>query len=406
MDTLSTIHVGNGALLENTIKLCKEAFEPCEIHIITTDIQTNELRYDNLYNSMFGNFASDRGRIGKITWLLKEAFFIFLHVINEYTLRLPSHLLTFDDDQRKAIRVIEDCDVCVSCGGEVLLDTYFKTLPFWLFTYWLAIRKHKAFILFPQSVGPLKKRWTRWLVRLALKDAALLVGRDKPSYETLISLGFHQKQVMYAPDVAIFQGAGTGDVHSCFSDKNKRVIGVTVSRPPFHEMGAEVDLVSGIAAQIERLSPSKFKVLVMPSNYVRNGISVDYALCMQLKERLSSRFETAIMENRPWFPDEYTAVLAGLEFFVSTRMHVSILATSVGTPAITINTQHKIRGYMENINMGHFCLEYDEMSRIFDLSMEIVSNRAAISDKLKKENVNLKNEYEPFMKKLREIRHD
>ncbi|PJB82590.1 MAG: hypothetical protein CO090_02335 [Acidobacteria bacterium CG_4_9_14_3_um_filter_49_7] len=403
MDTLSTIHVGNGALLENTIKLCNEAFGPCEIHIITTDIETNKLRYDKLHNSMFGTFASGRGRIGKIAWLVKEAFFIFLQIANELTVRFSSRRLAFNDDQKNAIRAIEDCDVCVSCGGEVLLDTYFKTLPFWLFTYWLAIRKHKTFILFPQSVGPLKKRWTRALVRLALKNATLLVGRDKPSCETLSSLGFHQKQVMYAPDVAIFQEAGTCDVHSCFSDRNKKVVGVTVSRPPFHEMGAEVDLVSGIGAQIEKLSPSEFKVLIMPSNYIRDGISTDYALCLQLKDRLLSRFETAILENRPWFPDEYTAMLEGLEFFISTRMHVTILATTVGIPAIAINTQHKIRGYMENIKMEQFCLEYDEIGRIFELSQEIISNRVAISDELKKANASLKKEYEPFIRKLREI---
>jgi hypothetical protein len=55
MDTLSTIHVGNGALLENTIKLSQEAFGKCEFDIITMDKETNRLKFDEktLYDPMF-----------------------------------------------------------------------------------------------------------------------------------------------------------------------------------------------------------------------------------------------------------------------------------------------------------------------------------------------------------------
>ena len=58
MDTLSTIHVGNGALLENTIKLCRDAYGECEFHIMTMDKETNKLKYDSnkLYDPIFGKF--------------------------------------------------------------------------------------------------------------------------------------------------------------------------------------------------------------------------------------------------------------------------------------------------------------------------------------------------------------
>jgi len=401
MDTYSTIHVGNGALLENTIKLCKQALGECEFHIITMDIETNKARYKHLYNPMFGGFWFGLGKRGKVIWALKQAVFMIIHIINENTLQLSSNKLTFTEDQKKAIEIIDTCDICISCGGEIIGDTYSAALPFWLFTYWMAIKKGKKFILFPQSVGPLKKKWTRVLVKLALKNATLYAGRDNPSYQTLQDLNFDNNKIMFMPDVAIQQEVGHADVHSYFDDRDKKVIGVTISKPPNHEMRQEIDFVLVVGEQIQKLSPSDYKILIMPSNYVRNGISVDYELCLNLKERLSFQFEVAILENRPYFPDEYTGLLSQLELFISTRMHVAILATAAFIPTVTINTQHKIRGYMQNIAMEKFCVDYENIDQIYSLMLEIISKRKEISNGLQSSNEKIKKEHEVFIQRLK-----
>lgn len=408
MDTLSTIHVGNGALLENTIKLCRRAFGDCEFEIITMDKETNSLKYDEktLYDPMFGKFWFGLGKIGKITWALKNTFFMVLHILNENTFKIDSKKLTFTNEQKRAIEAIERSDICVSCGGEIINDTFYQALPFWLFSYWLAIKKRKKFVLFPQSVGPLKKWWTRKLVYLALKNAHLYAGRDKASYETLLSLGFDKEKIMFVPDVAIQQEIGNANIHSYFKDVTKKVIGVTISNPPYSEMGKKVDFVQEIGSQIEKLDSSEYKILIMPSNFKLHGISADYALCLKLKDKLSNKFETAILENRPYFPDEYMALLSQLDFFISTRMHVAILATTAFTPTIAINTQHKIMGYMKNIGMEHFCVEYDNLNMIYELIQEILNNRENIVKRLKNAIAKLKKEHESFVLKLKRISND
>ena len=406
MDTLSTIHVGNGALLENTIKLCKDAYgEDCEFNIITMDKQTNELKYDknNLYNPMFGGFWFGLGKLGKLFWAIKNSLFMILHIINENTIKIKSERLTFTKEQKEAITIINDSDICVSCGGEIIGDTYCQALPFWLFTYWLAIKKGKKFILFPQSVGPLNKKWTRFLVYHSLKNASLLVGRDKPSFDTLISLGFQRDKIMFVPDVAIQQKLADADIYKYFSNKERKIIGITISNPPHHEIGEKVDFVEKVSNQAEQLDNEKYQILIMPSNYKIDGISKDYELCLELKDKLSKKFEVSILENRAYFPDEYISLLNQLELFISTRMHVAILATTTYTPTIAINTQHKIMGYMKNINMEHFCVEYKDLNNIFILMEEIISNRKELSEKLKLENQKLKKEHEVFISRLKDI---
>jgi len=405
MDTLSTIHVGNGALLENTIKLCQDAYGKCEFHIITMDKETNKLRYDEnkLYSPMFGKFWFGFVKFGKVLWAIKNTLFIGLHVLNEKTLKINSTKITFTNEQKKAIEAIEKSDICVSCGGEIIGDTFYQALIFWLFTYWLAIKKGKKFILFPQSVGPLNKLWTRKIVYLALKNTSLYAGRDRASYETLLSLGFNKNKVMFMPDVAIQQEIGNSDIQHYFKDTTKKVIGITISNPPQNEMGEKIDFVQEVGSQIEKLSHSDYKILIMPSNYKLHEVSADYALCLKLKDRLSDNFEVSILENRPYFPDEYTSLLSQLEFFISTRMHVAILATTAFTPTIAINTQHKIMGYMRNIEMQHYCVEYKNLNTIFNLTQEITNRREKIVEDLKRENKKLKKEHELFILKLREI---
>lgn len=405
MDTLSTIHVGNGALLENTIKLCKDAYGDCDFEIITMDKETNALKYDanTLYAPMFGKFWFGLGKFGKIFWAIKNTVFMLLHLINENTLKIDSKKVTFTDAQKKAIEAIERSEICVSCGGEIIGDTFYQALPFWLFTYWLAIKKGKKFILFPQSVGPLKKSWTRWLVYNAIKNAQLYVGRDKPSHETLQSLGFDDNKIMFIPDVAIQQEVGEANIHSYFKNREKKVIGITISNPPHSEMGKRVDFVEEIGSQIALFNPSTYKILIMPSNYKLHEISPDYALCLKLKDKLSDKFETAILENRPYFPAEYTSLLSQLDFFISTRMHVAILATTAFTPTIAINTQHKIMGYMKNIEMEYFCVEYENLNTVYSLALEIINNRDKLVHNLKKSNGKLKKEHEKFIIRLREL---
>ncbi|HIP12617.1 MAG TPA: polysaccharide pyruvyl transferase family protein [Arcobacter sp.] len=405
MDTFSTIHVGNGALLENTMKLCRDAYGECEFEFITLDKETNRLKYNEnqLHDPMFGKFWFGLGKFGKIFWAFKNTLFMILHVINENTLNVNSMKLTFTHEQRKAIEAIEKSDICVSCGGEVIGDTFYQALVFWLFTYWLAIKKGKKFILFPQSVGPLKKTWTRKLVYFALRNADLYVGRDKASHETLLSLGFDKDKIMFVPDVAIQQEIGNADIHKYFQDENKKVVGITISNPPHSEMGRKVDFVQEVGSQIEKLNSEEYAILIMPSNFKLNEISADYALCLRLKDRLSEKFEVAILENRPYFPGEYTGLLSQLEFFISTRMHVAILATTAFTPTIAINTQHKIMGYMTNIDMEHFCVEYENLNTIFELSQEIQNRRENIVENLKQAKAKLKKEHDIFVLRLKEI---
>ena len=408
MDAFSTMHVGNGALLENTILLCKKAYgNDCEVSIISTDVKTCSLKHDNLYENIFlHDFKRGQSKFYKIKWFSKQFIFMLMHIINLKMFNIALHKLPGTKLQKRTLEVMQNADICISLFGEGIKNSTSKSLPFWLFTFWLTIKKGKDFIVFPQSIGPLTKNWARKLVYIALKDAKLLVGRDKPSYEDLLKLGFDEDKVMYIPDVAIQQQKGDANIYEYFENKNKKIIGITISNAPKDEVGKEVDFVEKIASQVELFHKDDYQFLIMPSNYIKDGISEDYQLCLKLQERLSSNFEVSILKNRPYFPDEYSSLLSQLELFISTRMHVMILATTMAIPTIAIYTQHKLMGYMQNINMEKYCIKYEKLDTIYTLATEMITHREELVAKLTEENQNLKNEHQIFIERLQKIEHD
>jgi len=404
MDAYSTIHVGNGALLDNTIKLAKLGFKDSEVIILSTDIETCKLQYKEVYKPMYGYFWRGLSGVQKYLWALKQVAHIGIQIINEFTFKISPEKLAFNADQRTALKKMMETDVCISLSGENINDTFYQALYFWLFSYWLVIRKGKKFILFPQSVGPLNNKFNRWVVYHSLKNASLLVGRDQKSFETLLSLGFNEKKIMYVPDVAIQQDIKDNiDIHKYFKDDNKKVIGVTVSKIP-SEIRTDIDYTQKVyQGLVDSLDNDSYKILLMPSNYIKDGVSEDYILCTSLKEKLSDKFEVSIIENKPHFSDEYKSLLVQLDFFISTRMHVSILATSGLTPTIAINTQHKIRGYMENINMGKYCIDMDNLDNLNTLITTVLENRAAVSHDIEIGVRNLKKIHNTFVERINQL---
>lgn len=405
MDAYSAIHVGNGALLENTIDLCERAWGDCEIFIMTMDKKTNLLKYDkkNLYSPIFGDFCKKKSFNEKAIWGLEQILFMMLHILNESIFKIPSKKIVFSKEQKEAILVIEQADICISCGGEMISDTFYRMLPFWLFGFWLAIKKKKCFIIFPQSIGPLNMKWTKVLVKAAIKDSALIVARDMLSYNTLKELKFVKEKVLFCPDVAIrqkYERHDVYDINKYFKYDEKKIVGITLSKPPANEIILTFDLVKKINEQVNMLDSNEYKIIIMPSNYIHDGVSDDYTQCMELKKKLEKKFDISILENRPYFPIEFTTLLSQLEVLISTRMHVSILATSISIPVIAINTQNKVLSYMKIIGMERFCVEYECMDDIYWMMEEVFLNSKEIKKKLKEKNNELRALHDHFVSRL------
>ena len=405
MDAFSTIHVGNGALLENSIKICKKAFPNSKISILTLDKESNLNRYKNVYDDILSDFPKYGKKSDKIIWTLKFLPFILFQYINIFFLKKDPIIFAITKKQKNYISIIKDHELCISVSGEVINDTYYPRLYLRLMLTLLTIKMGKKFIIFPQSIGPIYKPLTFFLLKKILNQTSLIAGRDIQSFELLKKLQLPKEKILYSPDVAIIQDIASYDINKYFNNKNgKIIVGITVSQNP-NEIMTNIDYITKIADSIEKsLSNEEYKLLIMPSNFIKNGKSIDYKLCEKIQNKLLKKnFEVSILDNRLYFPDEFKALLTQLDFFISTRMHVMILAFSGAVPTIAINTQHKIKGFMKSINMEKYCLEFNELENLSQIIKDVKNNKINITSIIEKSILELKKELNNFIKNLKQL---
>ena len=198
-------------------------------------------------------------------------------------------------------------------------------------------------------------------------------------------------EVLFSPDVAVTQDSVALEYSARKS--TKPLVGLTVSDIPRAEMGFKGDYLQAIVTAVSKaFDKNSYELLLMPSNYVHAGISNDYKVCTNARDLLESQgFDVGILENRLYFPAEYQGIQKTLFAFVSTRMHVGILATSASIPTVMINTQHKIRTYMELISMEDCVVELCDLEQVLLQKLEMIQRRnIEIRDELRKANNELR----------------
>lgn len=381
MDAYCVSHVGNDVLLESSIQVVRKIFDNPEIlvHAKTPDAFRESM------GVMCGRRLfpdPPRSKAGKIGWLLGEVMFMLIQGINMATLSVPPHYLAFGA-RRAALRDYERCDVAVSIGGEMLNDSFRKTLPMYLFMFWLSKKCGNKTIVFPQSIGPLRRRWTRWLTRAVLQDLDIVSPRDEPSRQELIGLGLSGDRILPSPDVGLAQPwVSAGEARRYLSDldieldSSKTWVGLTTSA--WVEEGVSRrnyldEIVDGIR---EFCRTHDTGVLIMPANMpVKGNSSSDYDASSALHKRIGEFCESMILPPTAVPARMFKGIAALTDIFISTRMHAAIMSSMAATPTITINTQRKLFGYMDLIGQARFALEIEGLNgqKISD-TMEIIVN--------------------------------
>lgn len=356
IDAFSTLHVGNGALLDNSYKLAIEHLRVEDIHIVTADTETNKDRYKNVIDDVFSTYP--KTKIKKYIWTLWyllncAACWIYI------SLNIPFKYWIISRKFKDIFSVIQKSDFVISISGETLNDYFAPQMYMRCVMFYLCIKLGKRFCIFPQSIGPVFRSFSVKMLRFCLGKAEVIFARDNVSFELSKKIWKGCSVVVsYCPDVAVTQES-VAPTNNEQLNSSKKIVGITLSNPPEEISGGKNYVDTMISVISANLDHEKHSILLMPSNYKKDSASDDYQICTYAEEKFKEKgFSTKILPNEIIHPDIYQGIQKTLSLFISSRMHVGILATSAGTPTIMLNTQHKIRGYMENIEMGEYVVEY------------------------------------------------
>lgn len=368
VDAYTPAHVGNGVLLNSSINVIRRSFPDASIRFLSLETETPAQVTDLPYDGFLFQFPVGLGVFRKCLWVMRESVFIATHTLNQLSFRCRPSALCRKPYRVTALRQIENADIVISITGENINDRTRHVLPFLLFTYWLAISLKKKMVIFPQSIGPLNRNWTRAMTAFVLKRCALVVGRDQFSMKELAGLGVPKSISQFCPDVGVVQPYVSSEEAKRIlqaqgiTHNHKKLIGISVSRPK-EEGIANIDHLAIVSDAIKRsFPPADTHILILPANMPLNDKDRgDLGECEAFKAAIPE-YDTSILTPRIYRPEEYKGILGLVDLFITSRMHVAILATMAGTPTITLNTQRKLAGYMSNIGQADYSLNLADLT--------------------------------------------
>ncbi|MFH1395481.1 MAG: polysaccharide pyruvyl transferase family protein [Candidatus Omnitrophota bacterium] len=399
IDAYSARHIGNLALVDSTLEQLRVQFPKAEFTILAFDPKSvakhSECKtLETLWAEQFSGYSIPE----KIVWIVKESLWVFVNLFNFFVLKPLGFLIapekyTFSRKKLAVLKAYSNADIVVSIGGEWLQASEWKRVPFFLFGYWLAYAMGKIVVLFPQSIGPFKKRLIKRMVSYVLNQCDLVFPRDELSLQTVQELKIDPKKVYLVPDVVVNQPYVSKkearkflEAEGVKLDKGL-LVGVAISRWKKLDYKKYFTVMRELCHfMIEDLNAT---VVFYPANKAfRKGIG-DEELTCQLYESLHGRSNAKLL-LKMYTARELKGMLGQLDLFISTRMHASILATMIGTPTITINTQPKVQGFMNLIHQGETSCEIKDFT--IEKAKELVKDTLAQNEQIRSSLEDIKDE--------------
>ena len=228
------------------------------------------------------------------------------------------------------------------CGGDSFTDIYgAKRLALILYTQWMSQRLGIPTILGPQTIGPFRKRFARYLAGRSLRRMTLVLSRDNASEKEAAALG--RPVDLSATDVVFAlprpsSRAPSGiiiNVSGLLWEKNSHVDSAQY----------QSDIRRLITELLERGTQVTLLAHVLDNPRSDNDVPPVELLATEFAGRVETAVPTSLTDVRE--------LVAGAELVIGSRMHACLNALSSGTPAIPWAYSRKFEPLLSDIGWNH-----------------------------------------------------
>jgi polysaccharide pyruvyl transferase CsaB len=258
----------------------------------------------------------------------------------------------------KIIKAVKKCDILISGGGNLLQDkTSSHSLWYYVFIIMLAKLFKKKVMLYANGVGPLTKKFNKYLVKKVINKVDFITIRETLSIDILKELGITKPQIELTADPVYMLNPSDDEViDKIFEQEGIRLndfnVGISVRKwnteNEMRKFGQLCDsLIDKLGANIVLIPmqyPSDLIVCEQISKYINHPISI-------IKERYSST--------------EQIGIVGKMDLVISMRLHTLIYASLTGTPMLGIIYDEKIKHFLSRINMPY-------VENIMELDIDIM----------------------------------
>jgi polysaccharide pyruvyl transferase WcaK-like protein len=359
---------GDLAILESEIQALKDEIPNVEISVCATypeslaKIHSNLLVYPPLIDLRISHYKSVKSKIKKLFYPVIILEQIFLSLVSTFFVKFR-----FPFGYRlETLKRFKEADLIIATGGGYLKEGFF-TLPQTAYSkvahlgsliaraFEIIVSKRvfrKFVVLFPQSIGPFRTKFGRFILRVILANVDAVILREQYSLEMLKAMKLPTR-LYVTGDVALLLDGKT-------STSNKLFIGVCPRVGDFDNLDRNSYVLAHSKVLDYLVENLEAEVFFLPSNITPGLKDDDLSVCLEIQKNMIHRNRSKILALDK--SEDLMFYIEQLQLLLTTRLHAGILAALENVPFLFIVCEHKQIGFLRQLDLEDVALEIQNLT--------------------------------------------
>ena len=367
---------GDAGILLGTVNALKKVYmdEQIQINVLSFTPEEDSKRYcqdktiKGVYSNVLNPHPYKHTKFGKIVAVIKLLLrMIYLYIFSNINIK---GLIK----KEKAFSVLNESDIIIVCGGGFLGGKKLDSLMH-VFQMYINTKFNKPVYVMGTSIEPMHNKVVKTLTDYVLKKMNHIFARETITYDYLLSI-IEGSKVTLIPDMAFMleDKKKNFEIIQNIKEKSNSVYGLTVRKWNFPNNNNPEELMENYINALSNFMTKKIlqdncSFVFVPQVIVKHGDDAEVAL--EIRNRLPEECkEKFIIIRDDLSPIEIKALIGNFDYFIGTRMHSNIFATSINIPTIAIAYEKKTNGIMHTVGLDDYIIEMDEIT---EEKLEILS---------------------------------
>lgn len=395
---------GDAGILLATIDVLKKVYKDAEFSILSFAPDTDRIKYstDKSIKEVESNILNPHPykhtKFGRIL-AIGKLFFKMLQTQLGIKLFKKSTI-----KKNRNLELLDEADIIVVCGGGFLGGKKLDSLMHIYQIYVDTLFKKPVYVM-GNSIEPISNKVVKKYTEGVLKRVDYIFAREKITEEYLKKILPFNK-FCRIPDMAfsLEDKQYEFDYMDKLKKENDIIIGITVRNWNFPNVKdknkAKENYLKAVADSMDFIIEKYNSVFVfVPQVIVEFGDDTETAKEIKKIMKNSNKF---VIRNDDYSPYEIKAMASNCDYFIGTRMHSNIFATSMRIPTTAIAYEKKTNGIMETVNMSDYVVEIDTITKeeLVSTIEKMIDNKEKIIKTLNERIPEIRKEIEEKTKKV------
>lgn len=357
---------GDAGILLGTVNALKKIYgeDNLDIRILSFTPDEDKKRYcvdksiTGVYSNVINPHPYKHTRIGKLIAIVK-LFFKFIYLFLLSNLNLNFLIKKYDN-----FKSLNDSDFIVVCGGGFLGGKKFESLMH-VFQMYINTKFNKKVYVMGTSIEPMNSKVVKLFTDDVLKKMDHVFAREVITSEYLEKL-LPTNKITLIPDMAfMLEDVSTNfEFVSKLRNGSNFIYGITVRQWNFPCSSNPNDMMNKYINSLVEFMNYEISLgncfVFVPQVIVDNGDDTEVAKVIKSKLLCPDSF---IILHDDLSPVEIKGLISNFDYFIGTRMHSNIFATSMRIPTIAIAYEKKTNGIMHTLGLDDYVIEINNISK-------------------------------------------